>query len=49
MRVFDSFIVGERDKIDASVELGSFDEYMFYVGNGENQYGRKLEYIFQHT
>ena len=41
MCVFDSFIVGERDKIDASVELGSFDEYMFYVGNGENQYGKK--------
>ena len=46
MCVFDSFIVGERDKIDASVELGSFDEYMFYVGNGEiSMAKKKVEYV----
>ena len=49
MCVFDLFIVGERDKIYASIELGSFDEYMFYVGMRRISMARKLEYVFLHT
>ena len=42
MRVFDSFIVVRGIRLMHQLSwVGNFDEYMFYVGNRENQYGKK--------